>query len=611
MTRRLAPFSLSLLGCLVGCSAISISPQTPVAELAPEPAFELASEPAPIEVMAFETSRGVSEYGGVINGTVRNTMNGEPIVDAIVELSCSCLDAVRDRVTNARGIYSFVDLPPGHYTIRVLTGEANIAKVMELPLGAKFRANFALDPKDDEVRVVEVDALPIPKGTTSNAIRIGMEEAKKLPVGSSTARDFTAVVDMAPTATRDAAGLSLAGTTGAESAYVIDGANVNASAGTLTVATIDDNLERRSLADLAARLGEIPELASRGGSAALTDDRTVLHVVDRRGRPVSGATIESNSGQHRSTLRTGTDGKAVLVPEWDLDATQGKLMLHVGKGEVEHDVELKIGDRSKTIVLPIDHDPTVQTLDLALVIDVTGSMGDELTWLQVELHHMIEKVLAEHPKVDARLAIIAYRDHGDQFEVVHLDFTDDLGQVDQFLADLRADGGGDYPELMDAALAATDDLSWRQADGAKVALLLADAPPHPDRIDDLLRASDGLRETGVSTYALAASGTDSQTELLMRSIAALSGAQYLSLTDDSGIGNAHAEPHVAEYTVETLESALLRILRAELGGKSAAPAMIGERRRRAHTVWDLERSLFDDAGQRELFGGPAIVHELM
>lgn len=45
-------------------------------------------------------------------------------------------------------------------------------------------------------------------------------------VGSSTARDFTAVVDMAPTASRDAAGLWLAGTTGAESKYVVHSANV-------------------------------------------------------------------------------------------------------------------------------------------------------------------------------------------------------------------------------------------------------------------------------------------------------------------------------------------------------------------------------------------------
>jgi hypothetical protein len=506
VARLLASFSCSLslplLGCLIGCAPISISPLAPIASVEPEP--EPVPEPALIEVAAFDTSAGTSE-----------------------DLS------------------------------------------------------------------------------------IDMGEAKKLPVGSSTSRDFTAVVDMAPTASRDAAGISLAGTTGAESAYTIDGANVNMSAGTLTVATLDDNLEHHSLSRLARHVGEIPELASRGGSAALTADRTVLHVVDRRGRPVSNAIIESVHGQRVSTLRTGTDGKAVLVPCWDLDVTKGKLDIHVAKDGIERDVELKIGDHSRTIVLPLDNDPTVRTLDLALVVDVTGSMGDELAWLQVELHHMIETVLAEHPAVDARLAVIAYRDQGDEFEVMRLDFTDDLGAIDQFLANLYANGGGDYPELMDAALAATHSLDWGRGDGAKVALLLADAPPHPDRIDDLLRASDGLRETGVSTYALAASGTDSQTELLMRSIAALSGAQYLSLTDDSGIGNPHAEPHVPEYTVETLESALLRILRTELAGKSAARAIVGERRKRAHTVWDLQHSLFDDAGQRELFGGPVMTRDLM
>jgi Ca-activated chloride channel family protein len=47
--------------------------------------------------------------------------------------------------------------------------------------------------------------------------------SRSIPVGSTTSRDFTAVVDLAPTASRDAAGISLAGTTGAESKYVVDG----------------------------------------------------------------------------------------------------------------------------------------------------------------------------------------------------------------------------------------------------------------------------------------------------------------------------------------------------------------------------------------------------
>lgn len=45
---------------------------------------------------------------------------------------------------------------------------------------------------------------------------VAMEDAKRLPVGAEVNRDFTAVVELAPTATRDSAGISLAGTSGTE-----------------------------------------------------------------------------------------------------------------------------------------------------------------------------------------------------------------------------------------------------------------------------------------------------------------------------------------------------------------------------------------------------------
>ncbi|MCY0994978.1 VIT and VWA domain-containing protein [Nannocystis sp. ILAH1] len=52
--------------------------------------------------------------------------------------------------------------------------------------------------------------------------KIRMDQARYIPVGG-TSRDFTAVVDMAPTASRDTAGIRLGGSTGAESRYVVDG----------------------------------------------------------------------------------------------------------------------------------------------------------------------------------------------------------------------------------------------------------------------------------------------------------------------------------------------------------------------------------------------------
>lgn len=56
---------------------------------------------------------------------------------------------------------------------------------------------------------------------------ISMEEFRNIPTGSSTDRDYTAVVEASATSSRDSAGISLAGTTSAETKYTVEGAAVS------------------------------------------------------------------------------------------------------------------------------------------------------------------------------------------------------------------------------------------------------------------------------------------------------------------------------------------------------------------------------------------------
>ena len=97
--------------------------------------------------------------------------------------------------------------------------------------------------------------------------------------------------------------------------------------------------------------------------------------------------------------------------------------------------------------------------------------------------------------------------------------------------------------------------------------LVADAPPHTNDIDDTLEAVDDLRAKGVAIYPVASSGVAGEAEFVMRSAALLTGAQYMFLTDDSGVGNSHAEPHIPCYTVEQLAPLMVRAVRSELSGK--------------------------------------------
>ena len=57
-----------------------------------------------------------------------------------------------------------------------------------------------------------------------------------------------------------------------------------------------------------------------------------------------------------------------------------------------------------------------------------------------------------------------------------------------------------------------------------------------------------------------ASNADRETELFGRALAIMTGATYVFLTDDSGVGESHLEPIVGDYSVERLHDVIVRII---------------------------------------------------
>jgi len=209
-----------------------------------------------------------------------------------------------------------------------------------------------------------------------------------------------------------------------------------------------------------------------------------------------------------------------------------------------------------------------------LVVDTTGSMGDELEYLKVEIDSIAAAVKRMFPKVDQRFALIVYRDAGDEYVSRTFDFTSSLGEFQTTLAAQSANGGGDYPEAMHLALEHAGKLSWRQEKTARVMFLVGDAPPHENHARRTLDAGLALRQLGVRIYPLGASGVAREAEFIMRAMALASMGQYLFLTDHSGIGNAHAAPHVPEFLVERLDRLMIRMIASELAGKRLVPTEV-------------------------------------
>ena len=124
---------------------------------------------------------------------------------------------------------------------------------------------------------------------------------------------------------------------------------------------------------------------------------------------------------------------------------------------------------------------------------------------------------------------------------------------------------------MHKALEEALQLRWREGNTARVVFLVTDAPPHAQFMERTMKAADKLRKQGVAIYPVACSGYDNEAEFILRSCALLTGSQFIFLTDDSGVGNAHGEPHIPFYHVQKLDKMMIRMIAAELSGKRIEP----------------------------------------
>jgi hypothetical protein len=208
---------------------------------------------------------------------------------------------------------------------------------------------------------------------------------------------------------------------------------------------------------------------------------------------------------------------------------------------------------------------------MAFIVDCTGSMSDELEYLKVEIKSIAETVSRRFPKVRQRFALVAYRDRGDRYVTRVYDFTVNLDRFISLLGAQKADGGGDYPEAVHEAIDNAADLSWDDGNAARVCFHVADAPPHDSKIGRTFSAVDKLRRHGVAIYPVASSGVKDLAEFTMRTEALLTGSDYLFLTDDSGVGNAHATPTADKYNVEVLRDLMVRMIAQEICGLKFGP----------------------------------------
>ena len=339
----------------------------------------------------------------------------------------------------------------------------------------------------------------------------------------------------------------------------------------LTAGDYDDLLNADLYADYAT--GYI-KAGGKGLPWVDTRERITVRVVDKDGDPAPFARVVIGRGADSGlVLNTAADGAAVLYPDLDRmpAAFDVRVLDAAGQPVVGRKVTAAQLAKSRTITVQLKDDAApVKALDLMLVLDTTGSMGDEMAYLKAELAAMIGKLQQAHPDLDIRVGLVVYKDVGDNYVTRVYGFTREIAQLEASLKGESYGGGGDYPEAMDQAMALAARAGWR-AGAANVLLLVADAPPHDENVAATWKSALMARDRRVHIVPVAASGVASEAEFLMRSMAAVTQSRYIFLTDDSGVGLPHDEPTVNCYVVTLLESQIRRAIDSIVSGRRIEP----------------------------------------
>ena len=285
--------------------------------------------------------------------------------------------------------------------------------------------------------------------------------------------------------------------------------------------------------------------------------RYTVQVVNKYGYPIANYPVNLTDKRGNTVFQAITDntGKAEL---W------GNLV-ESQKSKVEGFlINGKTAESWQTIELDETECDLPQGVDVLFVFDATGSMGDELRYLQAEMKDVIGRAKAATGGLAIRTGAVVYRDHlYDEYLTRISRLTDDIATTQAFIDKQEANGGGDYPEAVpEALMAALNSAGWDDNARARIAFLILDAPCHEDSATIALLHEQILNAAamGVRIVPVVCSGIGESGEYLLRAMALATNGTSFFLTDDSGIGHTHLKPTTDSLKVEHLNDMLVRTI---------------------------------------------------
>lgn len=337
----------------------------------------------------------------------------------------------------------------------------------------------------------------------------------------------------------------------------------NAPAGLLTAGEVNDFTKWALWEDIVKKSHSA--YVSQWGLKPM--ERYTVQVVNKNNMPIVDALVTLLDKKGNEVWRTRSDntGKAELWANVYTDqSSEGDYRIICEyKGKREEVKKAKRFDNDlNTIKIDAPCNDNRQA-DIMFIVDATGSMGDEIHYLQTELADVIQRAKTSQPDLQIRMGSVFYRDKGDEYLTRTSALDTNIETTLNFMNKQRARGGGDTPEAVDEALEeAFTNGEWNEDALARMAFLVLDAPCHSDK-ESLKRIHEQIRiaaAKGIRIIPIVCSGMAQDGEYLMRSMALATNGTTLFLTDDSGIGDTHLKPTTDKMEVEKLNDMIVRLI---------------------------------------------------
>ena len=178
-----------------------------------------------------------------------------------------------------------------------------------------------------------------------------------------------------------------------------------------------------------------------------------------------------------------------------------------------------------------------QAVEVAFVLDTTGSMGPLIEGAKRKIWSIATAIVDANPEADIRMGLVAYRDIGDEYVTKKFELTTDIQDLYASLLELRAKGGGDWPESVNEALhVAVNKLAWSAGDDVRrIVFLVGDAPPHMDYAQDTKypETLKVAKQKDILVNAVLA-GNARDTERVWRDVAQRGGGRFIPIPQDGG-----------------------------------------------------------------------------